>query len=251
MFGRYSTRWLDYTTHSFDVPRWTKPGFSVAYFSDSHLTDTNAVNVTREAVEYAIAQKPRMLLFGGDFVESSSEGSVGRIQEAFSPVKGCGIPAFAVLGNHDYAAFHPEHVLKAGRDAGFDVLRNEFAEVDGVTIFGLDCMSFGRTDVGKLAEIDARQDVITMLHEPDGVDRLPDFPSIMLAGHSHGGQICLPGGIPVTTPFGARKYPVGYYPDAKVPLFVSRGLGETGVRLRLFCRPEVSILTLNPGGASA
>ncbi|HLK15348.1 MAG TPA: metallophosphoesterase [Fimbriimonadaceae bacterium] len=248
--GTYSTRWLECNEYTFRLPRWTRKGFRVGFLSDTHLVDDNAVKVAREAVEYAIDAKPDVIVFGGDFVESSRGGSLGRMEDAFAPIRSCIIPCVAVLGNHDYAASHPERVVAKVRDLGFELLRNEHHDVDGVTVFGLDCMTFNRTDPAKLVELDARQDVLVVLHEPDGVDFVPDFASLMLAGHSHGGQICLPAGIPITTPSLARKFKKGYYADAPVPLFVSRGVGETGVRLRLFCRPEASILHLEPEGSA-
>ena len=248
VFGRYSTHWLECNEYTFRLPRWTRPGFRVAFLSDTHLVDDNAVAVTREALEYAIGAKPHLIVFGGDFVESSREGSMDRMEGAFSPIRTCGIPSVCVLGNHDYAASHPERVVAKAVNLGFNLLRNQFQEVGGVTVFGLDCWSFGRTNPQALADIQARENVLVVLHEPDGVELLPSFASLMLAGHSHGGQICLPTGYPITTPSYARIYKKGFYADAPVPLFVSRGLGETGVRLRIFCRPEASILHLEPEG---
>ena len=249
VFGRYSTHWLECNEYTFHLPRWTRTGFKVAFLSDTHLVDENAVRVARDAVEYAIASRPNLIVFGGDFVESSRGGSLGRMEDAFSPIRTCGIPSVAVLGNHDYAAFHPEKVVAKIMDLGFDLLRNQRRDIDGITVFGVDCLTFNRSDPKALADIDARQNVLVVLHEPDGVDLVPEFASLMLAGHSHGGQICLPTGYPITTPGLAKKYKVGYYTDSPVPLFVSRGVGETGVRLRLFCRPEASLLRLEPEDA--
>ncbi|MHB8636761.1 MAG: metallophosphoesterase [Fimbriimonadaceae bacterium] len=248
VFGRYSTHWLECNEYTFRLPRWTRPAYRVAFLSDTHLVDDNAVAITREALAYVLAGRPDLIVFGGDFVESSRAGALERMEDAFSAVRTCGIPAVAVLGNHDYAAWRPEKVVAKARDLGFDLLRNEAREFNGVTVFGLDCLSFNRCDVNALRNIRQRQNVLVVLHEPDGVDLLPDFASLMLAGHSHGGQICLPTGYPITTPSYAHKYKKGYYPHAPVPLFVSRGVGETGVRLRLFCRPEASILHLEPDG---
>ena len=86
--------------------------------------------------------------------------------------------------------------------------------------------------------------LLALFHEPDFVSEVPKHVSLQVSGHSHGGQICLPGGYAVHTPFGAKKYKSGYYPDARVPLYVTRGVGTTGPDYRLFCRPEVTILTL-------
>jgi predicted MPP superfamily phosphohydrolase len=77
------------------------------------------------------------------------------------------------------------------------------------------------------------------------VERLETKSSLVVSGHSHGGQVCLPFGIALYTPYGARKYIAGYYAEARTPLFVSRGVGvNRGIRYN--CPPEVNILTLNP-----
>lgn len=246
VLGRYTVQWLELNEYTFHLPRWTKAGFKVAFLSDTHLVNDNAVAITRDAVSYAIAAKPNVIIFGGDFVESSRTGSMDRMEEAFEQIRNCGIPAVCVLGNHDYAAYHPERVVTNAQNLGFHLLRNESIEVDGVTLFGLDCLCFGRTKPEVVLNSDVHENLLVVLHEPDGVDLLPDKVSLMMAGHSHGGQICLPTGLPIMTPTWAKKYRKGFYEDSPVPLFVSRGLGETGVRLRLFCRPEASILHLEP-----
>ncbi len=86
--------------------------------------------------------------------------------------------------------------------------------------------------------------LLVLFHEPDYVKITPTNVSLQLSGHSHGGQICLPGGRPLHTPYGANTYYAGYYANAPVPLFVTRGVGTIGPKLRLFCPPEVTILTL-------
>lgn len=76
------------------------------------------------------------------------------------------------------------------------------------------------------------------------VDQLPIEASLMLSGHSHGGQFISPWGWAPMKTRGGKKYVRGFYPDAPTPIYVSRGLGTTGPPSRLFCPPEVTILTL-------
>jgi predicted MPP superfamily phosphohydrolase len=117
-------------------------------------------------------------------------------------------------------------------------------EVNGVTIAGIDDAIANRQRYDFLTGGNHSKSLVALFHEPDFVDEVPKHISLQLSGHSHGGQICLPGGFSVHSPFGARKYVAGFYPNARVPLYVTRGIGTTGPDLRTFCRPEVSILTL-------
>jgi uncharacterized protein len=122
------------------------------------------------------------------------------------------------------------------------LLRNETVELDGVRICGIDdaLMKKHRPDL-----VRGNKNTLALLHEPDFVDDLDPGPSLLLAGHSHGGQICLPGGVALHTPRGARKFTSGFYPDNPIPVYVSRGVGTTGPNWRLFCPPEATILTLH------
>ncbi len=68
----------------------------------------------------------------------------------------------------------------------------------------------------------------------------------MIAGHSHGGQFRTPWGWPPMRTENGSRYLEGFFPDARTPLYVSRGVGTTFLPSRLFCPPEVSLLTLTP-----
>jgi predicted MPP superfamily phosphohydrolase len=124
-------------------------------------------------------------------------------------------------------------------------LRNGSFEVDGVTVAGIDDAIAGRNNPEFLQPGRHSKSLLTLLHEPDVVEDTPDHVSLQISGHSHGGQICLPTGVALHTPKGAKKYISGFYPDAKVPLYVTRGVGTQGLDWRLFCLPEVSLLTIN------
>jgi predicted MPP superfamily phosphohydrolase len=153
-------------------------------------------------------------------------------------------PVVAIMGNHDYWSTVPRKVVEAFRESKVKMLLNQTFELDGVTIAGLDdaiqrAQSYEFFPAGTVSK-----SLIALFHEPDFVKDMPKHVSLQISGHSHGGQVCLPFGKSMYTPYGARKYVAGFYPDARVPLFVSRGVGTTGPDYRLFCAPEVSVLTL-------
>jgi len=245
-YGREELKDLQYAKVSLLLPNWNRNGFTVGFLSDSHLTEELAANVTRDAVDWLIKQKPDVILYGGDFVEDTREGTKRYMPMAFEQIKNCGIPCITVLGNHDYGTADPETVIRTATQLGFQVLRNQLTFAGGITIVGLDCLSFGYCQPEFLTAQPSSENTICMVHEPDAVLQMaPQTASLVLAGHSHGGQICLPGGIPIHTPLYAKKYKVGYYPNAPNPLYVSRGLGATGLRVRTFCRPEVTLFRLD------
>lgn len=243
--GRIDTTWISLEKSELKIPRWTKSGLKIGYLSDTHLTDDWAIATTQKAVDLLLEQNPDVIVFGGDFVESSRQGALARMETAFRRIKETSIPALAVLGNHDVWSAVPNRIIHKARSIGFKMLVNESVEIGGVTFVGLNSTYSDNTDVAKFQHLSGKEDVVVLLHEPDGVDLLNGLGSVMLSGHSHGGQICLPGGFILHTPKGARKYIRGYYPDAPTPLFISQGVGVTGLRIRLFCPPQANLITLN------
>jgi len=89
-----------------------------------------------------------------------------------------------------------------------------------------------------------------MCHAPDYVDELQRHPagqavSLMLSGHTHGGQICLPFVGPLRLPPLGRKYVEGLFQLGETKLYVNRGIGSVGVPFRFDCRPEITVFTLH------
>ena len=89
-----------------------------------------------------------------------------------------------------------------------------------------------------------------VMHGPGYVDTVPrqtaPKPAVILAGHTHGGQIRLPFYTPYT-PVGSGRFVAGWYRDTVAPLYVSRGIGTVLVPARLFCPPELPVFTLRRG----
>lgn len=83
-------------------------------------------------------------------------------------------------------------------------------------------------------------------HNPDYAQRMPDRPRVdlMLAGHSHGGQIRIPGYNPATRVLRHPRYTQGLVQGPACPVYVSAGLGTMGPPIRFRCRPELAVLTL-------
>jgi predicted MPP superfamily phosphohydrolase len=226
------------------LPRWDADGFRIAVLTDLHANDMASGARAKKAIRLALEQKPDLIAITGDYLNFSWSYVVDNMIEALRDLHDATCPVLGVLGNHDYWTEQPHDVIEAIRKrTAIRMLRNEAAEVDGVTVAGLDDALVKRHRPEFIGALKNRS-VLALLHEPDFVTELPQNASLQISGHSHGGQMCLPGGIPLNTPRGAWRYIKGFYREANVPLYVSRGIGTVGPPMRTFCPPEVSLLTL-------
>jgi uncharacterized protein len=252
-FGMQAARPIAVVRHELNVPRAARPPLRIAFASDFHAGATTDVRVLRAACGALADLAPDVLLLGGDFVSVR-----GNDIHALAPLLGsirAPFGKFGVWGNHDLRANRPE-IAAALRDAGVRLLDDETAALapphDDVTIVGLDDPIRGDPDGSLLDEVPGVR--ILLMHAPDGIlaagTRHFD---LALCGHTHGGQIVLPGGRIPYLPHGAlsRAYPVGQYalaPDGSRTLIVTRGVGCSTMPLRVGCPAEVHLITL-PGGA--
>ncbi|MFD1731471.1 metallophosphoesterase [Deinococcus malanensis] len=134
-------------------------------------------------------------------------------------------------------------------EAGITMLRNEGRVVrDDLYLGGVDDLTTGDPDLlASLRGADGRATLL-LSHNPDLLPDLPGPVGLVLSGHTHGGQIRLPwlGALVVPSSYGQR-YAMGWVQGAfETPAYVSRGLGVTGVPLRMLCEPELTLLTLTP-----
>jgi predicted MPP superfamily phosphohydrolase len=226
------------------LPKWNADGFRVAVISDIHANDEIAAARTQTAVHLALAEKPDLIVLPGDFVNFSWWYTLDTMVGALEGLHQAKCPVIATMGNHDYWTHNPQNVIDAiQKRTRMLLLRNESVDVDGVTVAGVDDAIANMYDPRFMNNLDNKS-LLVLLHEPDFVKYIPTHASLQISGHSHGGQMCLPFGIPLHTPYGSWQYKKGFYPDAPIPLYVTRGIGTVGAPLRTFCRPEVSLLTL-------
>jgi uncharacterized protein len=234
--------------HLITSPLWpegTRP-LRIAFVSDLHAGPTTHPSLLAEAAQALRDAAPDVLLLGGDYVYLHAEG----IHE-LAPLLAA-VPAplgrFAVFGNHDLWAHDPT-LRRALEGAGFRMLVNENvplpAPFEHVSICGLDDPWVGEPDVR--ATFDGARDVrVLLMHAPEGIMIVKDEPfDVAVCGHTHGGHIALPGGIPIVVagPV-SRRYSHGPYDVGGRPMIVSRGIGATESALRLFADPDVRVVTL-------
>jgi hypothetical protein len=198
------------------------------------------------------AARPEIVLFLGDFVDH--EVALGdavapeAAGEALEPVT-APLGVFGLLGNHDWR-YDGARVEAAMRAAGIAVLENDAVELDrngtALWLAVVGDQSSSRADPERaLASVPAGAPVLVATHSPDVLPRIPDRVSLTLAGHTHAGQVNLPGLRGAWTPsrFGAR-YARRVVREGRKLLFVHPGIGTSKFPVRLGAPPEVSVLTL-------
>jgi uncharacterized protein len=226
------------------------PPLRMAYASDFHvgpLTDPALLRAACSALRDAEAD---VLLLGGDFV-TLKPGDVDWLAAELGTIP-APLGRFAVLGNHDWWS-DGRYISARLESAGIQVLTNRNvrlpAPFDRVWICGLDDHWYGRPD--GFATIAGAEGIrVLLMHAPSGLLDLDGQRfDLALCGHTHGGQIALPGGTPIIVPGGglSRRYARGRFElGPEKTLLVSVGLGCVVLPLRLFAEPEIMVCTLRP-----
>ena len=220
-------------------------GYKIALLADHHIRDEETILLTQRALNWVLAQSPDIIVFAGDLIAYWKPGVESMIRRALAPLQGYDGTVLAVPGNHDYFGGEASDLAPVLDEFGVRLLSNECAVQDSVCWICVDSVNADRADTLKaVKQSDPSLPMILLWHEPDAVRYAPSGPVLMLSGHSHGGQFVTPWGWAPATSENGREFIRGYYPDAPIPLYVSRGLGTTGPPARLFCPPEVTLLTL-------
>lgn len=224
-------------------------GFRIAFLADFHLRDESSLRLAERAVAAALDSSPDMVVLGGDFVGRWTEANIDRIGQALEPLLLMNGSVVAVPGNRDYLEGDPDLLEPLLSELNIKLLRNQAWHHAGVNWVGIDSANAGQADpIAAMAEVEGTDPAVAVWHEPDLVGWLPEGAALMLSGHSHGGQFCLPGGWAPMKSLNGSRYLQGLYQSTPTPLFVTRGIGTTGPPSRLFCPPEVAILDLEPLG---
>lgn len=215
-------------------------GIKVVHFTDVHLGKFYSAMQLIKLVDKINAEKPDVVLFTGDLLDKSlPEYNVGAILNKIEGLK------FAVRGNHDIYtnpivyAFHMQN-------GGFQLLKNESVEIEvrgeKFTIVGIDDNLWGTANYGWAFDEVKGGRILTLCHEGDLIDNFPEVDGyhFVFSGHTHGGQVWLPKN-PMLPKLG-KKYVKGEYQvGSSRKLFVSSGVGSTGIRFRLLNSPEIRV----------
>ena len=243
------------TVTRYDLPSPALPpeldGLRLAHLSDLHLPCIAA----ERAAQTIQAEGVDVVLITGDTI--SRRRKLELVTPYLTRARGR-VATLATRGNNDHWSKVPLKTLQAAYTAaGATLLDNQHAVIEHngakLQVVGLDDPSEGHPDVtAAIKGIDPALPTVWMLHAPGFIDRIaPDPPSLppallVLAGHTHGGQIRGPGCTPVV-PRGSGRFRQGWYDAALGRVYVTRGVGTSVVPMRFLCPPELPIFTLRRG----
>ena len=262
-------------------------GYRMAHLSDFHLGPATSVEHLRSAFTITRELEPQLFLLNGDYVQNARIGlnqtlknrvhpkvfgwtnyrrgvrllaeQLGELIAKSAPPDG----VFAVFGNHDYMEGIGSIVRKFPKDVRW--LTNTWTGVQKgdsqIVIAGIDDINRGKPDLanalrGLAPEPGAAQKTdasfrILLSHNPDvTIHReapLLEHVDLVLCGHTHGGQICLPVWGPIVTRTRQSLHTRGLSHHGKTPIYTSTGVGYGAIGLRLLCPPEITMIELRSG----
>jgi predicted MPP superfamily phosphohydrolase len=241
----YERHHLELTRKAFPVAGLPEAlrGLRLGVMTDVHRSQTVSHEIVTAAVDMLMAERPDLIVLGGDYVSWRDQRYVHPAADALERLS-APHGVIAILGNHD-----DEREMPAALAAkGFTVLKDARTRL---TIRG-EVMDFAglRYWTYKVAEIahvmrGALPHAILLAHTPKRLFEAQQLavPGV-ISGHTHGGQIVLP----AIGAIAAREFPViaGVEQRQGTTIFVSRGVGTVYVPVRINCPPEVAVLTLEP-----
>lgn len=224
-------------------------GLRVGVMADFHFKPGIDETLVEQAVGMLRREKPDLIVLPGDFMDSDPAVIDPLLDwlKQLDPEHG----VFASMGNHDGWSSKAGALRRRFERAGLPLLinHNSMLRIRGekFAIAATDHVWLGNPDPSlALRGIASDVPVLALVHEPDFFDEMSSFRNLLqISGHTHGGQCRVPflEFTPAKVPYG-RKYIQGAFSRGESRLFVTRGLGTTGLRVRFACPPEVALLTL-------
>jgi uncharacterized protein len=216
-------------------------GLRIGLITDLHHSEMVPAQDIARAASLMMAENPDLIVLGGDFVTWGDRTYVVPCSEALGSLS-APFGVYAVVGNHDDDRDMPAALISHG----YEVLRDARTTVrirgEGLDLVGVRYWTRRARDIARLIR-GAESTVILLAHDPRRLDEAAALNvPLVLSGHTHGGQVVLPG----LGAIAAKKFPVvaGIGRRANTSIFVSRGVGTVYVPYRLNCPPDVSVITL-------
>lgn len=222
-------------------------GLRVGFITDLHHSEYVSAAMVAKAVALVMAERPQLILLGGDYVTFFDRRYIGPCAALLEPLD-APLGVFGVLGNHD----DDRQVPAALKARGVTVLRDAHTVLahrgDRLGLAGLDFWTREPSTIGAALR-GLTQPSLLLAHDPRRVTEAAGLhlPAV-ISGHTHGGQVVLP----IVGALAARKFPVasGHLDRWPTHLFVSRGVGTVLLPIRVNCPPEVVLMTLRRAGDS-
>ena len=240
-YGRHQLGATDATLPVAGLPAALN-GLRIALLTDIHHSALVGADDVRAAVDLTLSLRPDLIVLGGDYVTFADREYVGPVAELLAPLK-APQGVFAILGNHDDEKDMPAALVRRG----FEVLKDDRTRVtlrgEALELAGIKFWTRRASEIYERAVKNARNTVLLLAHDPRRLTEAAELsiPAV-LSGHTHGGQVVLPG----VGALAKARFPIlqGLGRQDNTSIFVSRGIGTVYVPIRINCPPEVAIITL-------
>lgn len=237
--GCLEPRWIEVTHHQ--VPAPVSTPLKIAVLADLHTSGLGGVEA--RVLEMIERESPDLILLPGDLVHNRGDREgVSQVLRQLKAPQG----VFYVVGNWEHWRLgRPRAFSRAGEA---QLLLNEAKEVvPEVWLIGLDDALSGTPSLTKaIAKVPESAFRIGMFHSPAFFDHSSKRFDLAISGHTHGGQVRLPGIGALWLPPASGAYEAGWYARGKSKMYVSRGIGMSILPFRFLCRPELTIIELRP-----
>lgn len=229
-------------------PVWD--GYRIAHLTDIHLGQWLSPARLEGVVDLTNGLGADLIALTGDFLSYDLVGSARDLEDSFARLQAKD-GVFAVLGNHDHWVGAP--LVRALLErAHIRELRNDVVTLRrGAAVLhlaGVDDVMVHQDDLAQVLDrLPPDGPALLLAHEPDFADRAAGTGrfALQLSGHSHGGQVVLPGFGPLIRGPHCWKYPLDRYQVGPMTLYTNRGLGSNMWWIRVNCPPEIALITLH------
>jgi predicted MPP superfamily phosphohydrolase len=216
-------------------------GLRIGLLTDIHHSALVPADDVAHAVELTLSANPDLIVLGGDYVTFGDRAYVEPVAELLSSLRAPN-GVFAILGNHDDDREMPAALARKG----ITVLKDQRTRIvirgDGLELAGIRFWTRRPADIARVLK-GASDSVLLLAHDPRRLAEAAamNVPAV-LSGHTHGGQVVLPG----VGALARSRFPIleGLGRRENSSIFVSRGVGTVYVPVRINCPPEVALVTL-------
>lgn len=239
--GRHQLVVTRETIGVFDLPS-ALVGLRIGLLTDTHRSRWVSHEDVARAVAALMNEQPDLIVLGGDYVTWGDRQFIKPSADALAPLS-APHGVFGILGNHDDDHAMPAALIRNGVQMLKDARTRLTINGEAVDLVGIRFWTRRLSDIAALMRGAGGNTVVLLAHDPRRLTEAAALKiPLVLSGHTHGGQVVLPG----IGAFAAQKFPIvaGIGRRGQTSMFVSRGVGTVYVPVRINCPPEVAILAL-------
>ena len=218
----------------------------VAWLTDLHYGPFIRCGSIAAWVDATLALEPELIVLGGDIVDNRVEDDLAPLLAQLERLR-APLGVYAIWGNHEHDRFDDLRPFERSlSEAGVTVLANRGVQLrDDLHLVGIDDGPTSWTRMNSaLVDAPPERGCLLAVHSPAALPHVPRTVGLSLCGHTHGGQVVLPGIGPVLSRSGlGRGFDAGWI-QAPGLAYVSRGLGVSHLPIRINCPAELTIATL-------